>query len=188
MEFAYDDLIGVPFVDGGRDAKSGLDCWGLVKEVFRRQGYEVPDYHISAIEAADIAGVDASRQTARGLPRTVAADAGALGEPCRHLHRQRQIPACLPADGCLHRPPAALAVARCWVLHTERRMALIQLVSIANPFEPTRREIQDLYYTGGKVTAYTDIEGRDIYIDGNLGEPPEETCTARVWCCDVSRR
>lgn len=56
MEFAYDDLIGVPFVDGGRDAKSGLDCWGLVKEAFRRQGCEVPDYHISAIEAADIAG------------------------------------------------------------------------------------------------------------------------------------
>ena len=56
MEFAYDDLIGVPFVDGGRDAKSGLDCWGLVKESFRRQGCEVPDYHISAIEAADIAG------------------------------------------------------------------------------------------------------------------------------------
>ncbi len=54
-------------------------------------------------------------------------------------------------------------------------MALIQLVSIANPFEPTRREIQDLYYTGGKVTAYTDIEGRDIYIDGNLAEHPEET-------------
>ena len=56
MEFAYDDLIGVPFVDGGRDPKSGLDCWGLVKEAFRRQGCEVPDYHISAIEAADIAG------------------------------------------------------------------------------------------------------------------------------------
>ncbi|MDY6300097.1 MAG: phage tail protein [Selenomonadaceae bacterium] len=52
---------------------------------------------------------------------------------------------------------------------------MIQLVSIANPFEPTRREIQDLYYTGGKVTAYTDIEGRDIYIDGNLVEHPEET-------------
>ena len=39
MEFAYDDLIGVPFVDGGRD-KNGLDCWGLVKEAFRRQGCE----------------------------------------------------------------------------------------------------------------------------------------------------
>ncbi len=56
MDFTYDDLVGIPFIDGGRDAKSGLDCWGLVKEAFRRQGCEVPDYHISAIEAADIAG------------------------------------------------------------------------------------------------------------------------------------
>lgn len=56
MDFAYDDLIGIPFVDGGRDPKKGLDCWGLVKEAFRRQGYEVPDYNISAAEAADIAG------------------------------------------------------------------------------------------------------------------------------------
>ena len=56
MDFTYDDLIGIPFVDGGRDAKKGLDCWGLVKEAFRRQGYEVPDYNISAAEAADIAG------------------------------------------------------------------------------------------------------------------------------------
>lgn len=55
MDFAYDDLIGIPFVDGGRDPRSGLDCWGLVKEAFRRQGCEVPDYHISAIEATDIA-------------------------------------------------------------------------------------------------------------------------------------
>lgn len=55
MDFTYDDLIGAPFVDGGRDPKTGLDCWGLVKEAFRRQGCEVPDYHISAIEAADIA-------------------------------------------------------------------------------------------------------------------------------------
>lgn len=56
MDFTYDDLIGIPFVDGGRNPKSGLDCWGLVKEAFRRQGCDVPDYHISAIEAADIAG------------------------------------------------------------------------------------------------------------------------------------
>lgn len=55
MDFAYDDLIGIPFVDGGRDPKSGLDCWGLVKEAFRRQGYAVLDYSISAVEAADIA-------------------------------------------------------------------------------------------------------------------------------------
>lgn len=55
MEFLYDDLIGIPFADGGRDPKKGLDCWGLVKEAFRRQGYAVQDYNISAAKADNIA-------------------------------------------------------------------------------------------------------------------------------------
>jgi cell wall-associated NlpC family hydrolase len=37
------DLIGVPFVYGGR-GKEGFDCWGLTIEVFRRFGIEIPDY------------------------------------------------------------------------------------------------------------------------------------------------
>lgn len=49
----YEDLIGVPFVDGGR-SKEGMDCWGLVKECFKRQGIEVKDYTISAIELLQI--------------------------------------------------------------------------------------------------------------------------------------
>ena len=54
-------------------------------------------------------------------------------------------------------------------------MALIQIVRIANPFEPTRREVEEICYTGGKVTAYVETEGRDVYIDGNLIEHPDET-------------
>lgn len=54
-------------------------------------------------------------------------------------------------------------------------MALIQIVRIANPFEPTRREIEEICYTGGKVTAYVETEGRDVYVDGNLVEHPDET-------------
>ena len=42
----FSDLIGIPFVDGGRDPKSGLDCWGLVLEVFRRANKALPDYRI----------------------------------------------------------------------------------------------------------------------------------------------
>ena len=56
----YEDLIGVPFVDGGRD-KSGMDCWGLAREMFRRQGIDIPDYHVSAVSAGSVAskmGVD----------------------------------------------------------------------------------------------------------------------------------
>lgn len=41
---SFDDLIGVPFKKGGRTADEGLDCWGLVIEVFRRFGIIVPDY------------------------------------------------------------------------------------------------------------------------------------------------
>lgn len=56
----YEDLIGVPFVDGGRD-KSGMDCWGLAREMYRRQGIDIPDYHVSAVSAVSVAsqmGVD----------------------------------------------------------------------------------------------------------------------------------
>ena len=51
----YEDLVGTPFVDGGRSKDIGLDCWGLAREMFRRQGVDVPDYHISAMRTAEIA-------------------------------------------------------------------------------------------------------------------------------------
>lgn len=40
----YSDLIGIPFVTGGRD-KNGLDCYGLAMEVFRRYGIKIPEYN-----------------------------------------------------------------------------------------------------------------------------------------------
>lgn len=43
-----DDLVGVPFVNKGRDVAIGLDCWGLVMEVFRRYGVELPDFVVDA--------------------------------------------------------------------------------------------------------------------------------------------
>lgn len=52
MNTTFTDLIGVPFVDGGRNPATGLDCWGLSAEVFRRYGVEVPDYKISCEEAS----------------------------------------------------------------------------------------------------------------------------------------
>lgn len=50
----FDDLIGVPYLDGGRDPKKGLDCWGLVIEVFRRYGVPLPDYVVPALDSERI--------------------------------------------------------------------------------------------------------------------------------------
>ena len=41
-------LVGTKFVDGGRDVNKGLDCWGLVMEVFKRYGVELPDFTVDA--------------------------------------------------------------------------------------------------------------------------------------------
>ena len=38
------DLIGVPFSNRGRKKEEGLDCYGLVKEVYKRYGYSIPEY------------------------------------------------------------------------------------------------------------------------------------------------
>lgn len=48
----YADLIGKPFKYGGR-GPDYYDCYGLVKEMFRRLGQNVPDY-TSPTEAAKI--------------------------------------------------------------------------------------------------------------------------------------
>ena len=43
MQVTYDDLIGRPFVDGGRGPEN-FDCWGLATDVFRRHGKILPDF------------------------------------------------------------------------------------------------------------------------------------------------
>ena len=40
----YDDLIGIPFINGGRDRNKGFDCYGLVMKVYRRCGIALPEY------------------------------------------------------------------------------------------------------------------------------------------------
>ena len=41
-------LVGRKFVNGGRSLKTGLDCWGLVMEVFKRYGITIPDFTVDA--------------------------------------------------------------------------------------------------------------------------------------------
>lgn len=52
--FDYKDLIGVPFANRGREVATGLDCYGLAMEVFRRQGIELPEFWISCEDASRI--------------------------------------------------------------------------------------------------------------------------------------
>jgi len=48
------DLIGIPFVQAGRDPALGLDCWGLCREALRRFGQEVPDFPQTVYDALEI--------------------------------------------------------------------------------------------------------------------------------------
>jgi cell wall-associated NlpC family hydrolase len=65
-ELRFDDLIGIPFVDGGRDPRTGLDCWGLVREVFRRAGTTLPDFTIGCHDTTEIgAAVESERMLGR---------------------------------------------------------------------------------------------------------------------------
>lgn len=46
-----DDLIGVPFLEFGRDPKKGLDCYGLVIEVEKRFGKKLNDVALEKFDA-----------------------------------------------------------------------------------------------------------------------------------------
>jgi len=50
----YRDLLGTPFVNGGRNLEKGLDCWGLFMEVMRRFGHSIPDFKISCSDSTAI--------------------------------------------------------------------------------------------------------------------------------------
>ena len=52
--FDYSDLVGAPFVNGGREVATGFDCYGLAMEVFRRHSIDLPDYRISCEDASRI--------------------------------------------------------------------------------------------------------------------------------------
>lgn len=48
------DLVGRKFVNKGRDINKGVDCWGLVIEVFKRYGMDIPDFDVNAFSYEDI--------------------------------------------------------------------------------------------------------------------------------------
>ena len=52
-EIDYVDLLEVPYKLNGRD-KTGLDCYGLVVEMFKRNGVTLPDYFYADSDDATI--------------------------------------------------------------------------------------------------------------------------------------
>jgi hypothetical protein len=53
----FRDLIGVKFLDHGR-SKEGLDCYGLVIEVYKRIGINLPDVEYKATDIETSRNVD----------------------------------------------------------------------------------------------------------------------------------
>ena len=50
----YTDLIGIPFKNRGRDKNTGLDCYGLVQEFYKKFGIDVPEYYADFTDAEKI--------------------------------------------------------------------------------------------------------------------------------------
>ncbi|AXB82342.1 C40 family peptidase [Megasphaera hexanoica] len=44
--YNYQELVGIPFVDGGRNPKTGFDCWGLARYIYHMRGIDLPEYPI----------------------------------------------------------------------------------------------------------------------------------------------
>jgi len=42
----FSDYVGTPFAEKGRDIESGVDCWGLVSNIWKKEyGIHVPSYN-----------------------------------------------------------------------------------------------------------------------------------------------
>lgn len=57
MTVDYSDLIGVPFVSGGRSKEEGLDCYGLVLEVYKRNGIALPEYYTESYDSKIVSSI-----------------------------------------------------------------------------------------------------------------------------------
>lgn len=57
MLINYEDLIGIPFINHGRDMRTGFDCYGLVIEIYRRMGIHIPEFNADWDDCQKINGI-----------------------------------------------------------------------------------------------------------------------------------
>ena len=67
----YDDLIGIPFVNGGRNRAIGFDGYYLVMEVYSRFGVRLPEFTADWDDEEKINGI-VQREAASSAWRRVA--------------------------------------------------------------------------------------------------------------------
>lgn len=54
MKIKISDLIGVPFVEFGRNPQTGLDCYGLAIEVEKRYGKKLNDVSLEKFDRSKV--------------------------------------------------------------------------------------------------------------------------------------
>ncbi len=64
MSHSFTDLLGKPFVNGGRGPEE-YDCYGLATDIFHRFGIKLPDYRVSCEDASRINSTIDAEKTAR---------------------------------------------------------------------------------------------------------------------------
>ena len=68
MQYEFKKLINIPFVDGGRDPATGLDCWGLMMAGYKMIGREVKDFKIGCFQTVEIYMAAVQEATINWLP------------------------------------------------------------------------------------------------------------------------
>jgi len=128
----YSDLIGIPFKDGGRSI-DGLDCYGLVMEVYRRKGINLPEYYAPAL---DESAVSTQIEAAKALP--IWQKAEAANPPLLAVMAIK--------FNSIHCNHTGVYIGNGFFIHTRERIG-VNIDRISSP--AWRRRIEGFYVYGG---------------------------------------
>jgi len=153
QNISIQDLIGKPFVDGGR-GPAGYDCYGLVMEVMRRYGIALPDYGCSCLDRHD--------------PAAIAAACAAAGPHWTQIPTPE--PGCLvaiayPYPGLISHVGVVIAADR--FIHTRAATGGVTIDRLSSP--AWRKRIRGYWrYVGEAVDITPDIKEPATTVGSNL--------------------